>query len=227
MIDIHTHVLPFVDDGSPDLEESVRMVREEVQNGVDTIIATPHHHYHRKYLKSVPEIEEAYNLLKSEIERQNIPVRLLLGQEIYYRSSEDVTQLLKQNLLLPLAGSRMILLEFSLSHAPEDLEEIIYSLNVNGYDVVIAHVERYEWMNYDMIKEIRGEHCKIQVNAGALMGKEVSFFRRQLLKKLIKENLVDFVASDLHSFRPCLMSKAREYVMKLTKSDLPFRSSIE
>lgn len=227
MIDVHTHVLPFVDDGSSSLEESVRMIKEEVENGVDTIVATPHHHFYRSYLKSVSELEEAYLLLKSEIERQKIPVRLLLGQEIYYRSSEDVAELLKQNKLLSIGGTRAVLLEFSTTRAPEDLEEVIYSLNINGYDVIIAHVERYEWMNYDVIAGIRGKHCKIQVNAGALVGKEVSFAKRQLLKKLLKNDLVDYVASDVHSFRPCLMSRARDYVLKVTKSDRPFRNTIE
>ena len=227
MIDVHTHVLPFVDDGSPSLEESLRMVKEEVENGVDTIVATPHHHLYRKYLKSVSEIEEAYLLLKNELAKQKISVNLLLGQEIYYCSSEDVAELLKQNRLLPIAGTRTVLLEFSTTRAPEDLEEVVYSLNVNGYDVIIAHVERYEWMNYDAIANIRGKHCKIQVNAGALVGKEVSFAKKQLLKKLLKNDLVDFVASDVHSFRPCLMSKARDYVLKVTKSDKPFQSTIE
>lgn len=227
MIDIHTHVLPFVDDGSPDLETSIRMIQEEYENGVDAIIATPHHHYYRRFLKSKSEIEESFETLKAEIQKRQIPVQLYLGQEIFYHSGEDFADLLKRGEILPLNGSNTVLLEFSTSRQPEDLEEVIYSFNVNGYRVIIAHVERYEWMTYEKIKAIRSSKCRIQINAGSLVGKEVSFGKRLLLKKLLKEGLVDFVASDVHSFRPTMMSKAKEFVIKATKSEKIFEKTIE
>ena len=206
MKDIHTHVIPYVDDGSKSLETSIAMIKHEISIGVDTIICTPHHIYTR-YEKSVEEIKRQFDLLVKELEKQNLPIKLYLGQEIYFTHKENILQMLKEGKLLTLNNTNRVLLEFSFHREPEDLLDIIYNFNVNGYQVIIAHVERYEWMTYQKVEALRNEGALIQINSDAILG-YTSWKEKRFVKKLLKNNLVDYVASDTHSFRPSTLDKS-------------------
>ena len=207
MIDIHTHVIPFVDDGSKSLEDSITMIKNEIDQGVTEIICTPHHIYNR-YMKSTEEISRNFNLLNEEIKKQNLPIKLFLGQEICYTTKEDLYGMLERKELFTLKGSDIILLEFSFTHKPEDLGDIIYNFKVKGFRVIIAHVERYDWITVDIVKQFINEGAYIQVNANSILGVE-GFKQKHFTKKIIKQGLVDFVASDTHSFRPSRLNEAR------------------
>jgi protein-tyrosine phosphatase len=215
MKDIHTHIIPFVDDGSPDLETSVNMIKHEIDIGVTEIICTPHHIYHR-YEATVKVIKERFNFLKEEVERLNLPIKLYLGQEICYSHREDIIAMLKKGELLTLNNTNRVLLEFSFTREPEDILDIIYNFNVNGYEVIIAHVERYEWMDYNKVLALRNEGALIQINSNSYLGL-TTWSEKRFVKKLLKHNLVDFVASDTHSFRPSTLDKSYK---KIKKPDL-------
>ena len=206
MKDIHTHIIPCVDDGSPNLETSIDMIKHEISIGVDTIYCTPHHILLR-YEKSVEEIKKQFELLKSEVEKQNLPVTLYLGQEICYSHREDIIAMLKAGKLLTLNNTNRVLLEFSFTREPEDLLDIIYNFNVNGYEVIVAHVERYMWMTIDKVKALKQEGALIQINSNSYLGM-TSWKEKRMTRKLIKLNLVDYVASDTHSFRPSSLDKS-------------------
>lgn len=206
MKDIHTHIIPFVDDGSPNLETSINMIKHEIDIGVTEIICTPHHIYHR-YEASATVIKERFNFLKEEVERLNLPIKLYLGQEICYSHREDIIAMLKRGELLTLNNSNRVLLEFSFTREPEDILDIIYNFNVNGYEVIIAHVERYEWMDYNKVLALRNEGALIQINSNSYLGL-TTWKEKRFVKKLLKHNLVDFVASDTHSFRPSTLDKS-------------------
>ena len=206
MTDIHTHIIPSVDDGSPNLETSINMIKHEIEIGVDTIICTPHHIYHR-YEKTVEEIKKQFELLKSEVEKLNLPVKLYLGQEICYTHREDIIKMLKEGKLLTLNNTNRILLEFSFTREPEDVLDVIYNYSVNGYEVIIAHVERYEWMTLDKVKDLRKEGALIQINSNSYLGL-TTWKEKRFTKKLLKLGLVDYVASDTHSFRPSTLDKS-------------------
>ena len=206
MIDIHTHVIPNVDDGSHSLEESLAMIKHEIDIGVDTIYCTPHHIYHR-YEKSVEEIKESFRLLKEAVEKENLPVKLYLGQEICYTHREDTISMLKEGKLLTLNNTNQVLLEFSFTREPEDLMDVIYNFSISGYQVIVAHVERYEWMTYDKVLALRNEGAKIQINSDSVLGR-TSWKEKRFVKKLLKKDLVDYVASDTHSFRPSTLDKS-------------------
>lgn len=212
MTDIHTHIIPCVDDGSPSIEESTKMIKHEIDIGVDTIICTPHHIYGR-YMKSVEEIKEQFELLKGEVEKEKLPIKLLLGQEICYSHREDQITMLKEGKLLTLGGSNKILLEFSFAREPEDILEAIYNFSINGYKVVIAHVERYEWMTYDKVLSLRNEGALIQINSNSYLGL-TTWREKRFTRKLIKNGLVDYVASDTHFFRPSTLDKAYNKIGK-------------
>ena len=212
MVDIHTHIIPCVDDGSPDIETSINMIKHEIAIGVDTIICTPHHIYHR-YEKSVEEIKSQFEPLCEEVKKQNLPIKLLLGQEICYTHREDQVKMLKECKLLTLDGSNRILLEFSFTREPEDLTEVIYNFSINGYQVIIAHVERYDWITLDKVISMRNEGALIQINSNSYLGL-TTFREKRFCKKLLKRNLVDFVASDTHSFRPSTLDKAYQKIKR-------------
>ncbi|MBO6261655.1 MAG: hypothetical protein J6N95_03535 [Bacilli bacterium] len=206
MIDIHTHVIPNVDDGSPDLETSLAMIRHEIDIGVTEIICTPHHIYHR-YEKTVEEITKQFLLLKEAVEKENLPIKLYLGQEICYSHREDQIKMLKEGKLLTLNNTNRILLEFSFTREPEDLLDVLYNFSIHGYEVIIAHIERYEWMTYDKVLSIRNEGAKIQINSNSYLGL-TTWKEKRFVKKLLKKDLVDYVASDTHSFRPSSLDKS-------------------
>ena len=212
MIDIHTHIIPFVDDGSSSLEDSLAMVKHEISIGVDTIICTPHHIFHR-YEKSIEDIKKNFNLLKEEVEKQNLPIKLLLGQEICYTHREDILSFLNEGKLLTLNNSKYVLLEFSFIREPEDITDIVYNFSIKGYKVIIAHVERYEWINMDKVISLKNEGALIQVNSGAIVGFTTGKEKR-FAKKLLKNNLVDIVASDIHSFRKSTLDIALKKTKK-------------
>ena len=206
MIDIHTHVIPNVDDGSPNLETSLEMIKHEISIGVDTIYCTPHHIYHR-YEKSVEEIKKAFQTLKEAVEKEKLPIKLYLGQEICYTHREDILGMLKAGKLLTLNNTNRVLLEFSFTREPEDLLDILYNFSINGYEVIIAHVERYEWISYDKVVALINEGAKIQINSNSYLGL-TTWKEKRFVKKLLKKGLVDYVASDTHSFRPSTLDKS-------------------
>ena len=206
MIDIHTHVIPNVDDGSPNLETSLEMIKHEISIGVDTIYCTPHHIYHR-YEKSVEEISKAFQTLKEAVEKEKLPIKLYLGQEICYTHREDILSMLKAGKLLTLNNTNRVLLEFSFTREPEDLLDILYNFSINGYEVIIAHVERYEWISYDKVVALINEGAKIQINSNSYLGL-TTWKEKRFVKKLLKKGLVDYVASDTHSFRPSTLDKS-------------------
>ena len=210
MIDIHTHIIPNVDDGSHSLEESLAMIKHEIDIGVDTIIATPHHIY-KRYEKSVEEINKRFNELKEAVEKENLPIKLYLGQEICYTHREDQLAMLKNGELLTLNKTNRVLLEFSFTREPEDLLDIIYNYSISGYQIIVAHVERYEWMTLDKVVALRNEGALIQINSDAIVGK-TTWKEKRFVKKLLKKGLVDFVASDTHSFRPSTLDKSYKKV---------------
>ena len=221
MIDIHTHIIPFVDDGSSSLEDSLAMVKHEISIGVDTIICTPHHIKHR-YEKSVEDIKTNFNLLKAEVEKQNLPVKLLLGQEICYTHREDILSFLNEGKLLTLNNTKYVLLEFSFTREPEDITDIIYNFSIKGYKVIVAHVERYEWISLDKVVNLKNEGALIQINSGSLVG-QTTWKEKRFVKKLLNRNLVDIIASDVHSFRKSTLDIA----LKKTKNPKLFNFNFD
>ena len=208
MIDIHTHILPFVDDGSLDNNISIDMLKECVNQGTTDIILTPHY---RKIYKLPP------NVLKGEFEKfkkivsdENLPVNLYLGQEIFI--DEHYKRAFANKKVLSMNDSKFVLLEFDYDKYV-DMPEIVYELKVLGYIPIIAHYERYLNSDLKTAFEIKSLGGLIQVNAESIVGK----FKRiyyGLVKKLFKENLVDFVSSDVHHNRENLLLEANKFVEK-------------
>lgn len=219
LLDIHTHILPNIDDGSPNIETSIEMIKESIDTGVTDIFVTPHH-MRGRYIENIDDIKNKFALLKEEVKKQNLKVNLYLGEEIYISHLENASKLLDQKELLTLNGSKAVLIEFSLSNKPEDFEEIVYNLVCSGYKPIVAHAERYNWITFDEIKFLKNEGALIQVNSDSLLGKNATFKEKMLARKLYKKHMVDYIASDMHSFRrtslAIAMKKFRKYPVNST-----------
>ena len=208
MIDIHTHVLPFVDDGSIDNNLSLDMLKECVNQGVTDIILTPHY---RKIYKLPP------NILKSEFEKfkiivknENLPINLYLGQEIFIE--RDYKQIFADKKVLTMNDSNFALIEFDYEN-DVDMPDIIYELKMLGYTPIVAHYERYLMSDYETALEIKSLGGLIQINAESIVGKTKRYYAG-LIKKLFKNNLVDFVSSDVHFNRVNHLLNAKQFVQK-------------
>ena len=214
LIDIHCHIIPGVDDGAESLEDAVRMLRMEYAQGVRKIIATPH--YRKLYFETPAEIiKRQFGLLKRAAAAAEIDIELYLGCEFHVNM--DMVEILKERETSTLAGSRYVLSEFSGNSELSFIRERIYSLLSGGYRPVVAHVERYRAARDDisLIEEIKEMGALIQVNADNILGKE-GFGTGRFCRKLLKEGLADFVASDCHGSerRITRLGEAFDYVRR-------------
>lgn len=206
MIDIHSHILPEVDDGSENLEQSLQMLKETERQGITDVILTPH--YRPDYMPERENIEKQFAILKSAAKENGINVSLYLGQEIYAFS--EMVKWLKEGKLLPMNDSKYILVEFSAKQEM-DITETVYMLKTQGYIPIVAHLGRYFYADVETALEVKEIGGFIQLNATSLCG---SVFHRRRAMKFIKEGLADFIASDVHYKRKNDMLKAYMLVCK-------------
>ena len=208
MTDIHSHVLPEVDDGSNNLEESIEMLKFAEKAGVDKIVFTPH--FRDSYNMRKNELSERFDSFKSVAKDMGIKAELFLGQEIY--RTEQSISLLKKGELLTMNESKYVLVEFNLRHY-SDVTEAVYEFVSAGFVPIVAHVERYPYVEPADVREIKEIGGLIQVNAASVVGKPNKKYKKTV-KRYLKEDLVDFVASDIHYTRENHMEEAYKYVMK-------------
>ena len=206
MVDIHSHILPMVDDGSKSLECSLALVKQEVELGVTDIICTPH--YRSSFNKTPTELQDAFESFKSKVKENGIPVNLYLGQEIFVNN--DIKKLLKENSVLTMNGTDYILIEFDFTRYQE-ISEIVYELKMMGYKPIVAHPERYSYIDLEEVYEIKKLGGYIQVNAESIVNRRGPF---KFVKQMFKEGFVDFVASDIHAERVNLLAEAERIVCK-------------
>lgn len=207
MIDIHCHILPGLDDGSDNLEESLRMARFAVDGGTSAIIVTPHsnipesfqNHFGKHYTETFLE-------LKSALKAENIPLKIYPGHEIFFDG--NIIEPIKKRRLLTLAGSDYPLVEFDFTEDAESVYTKLRILVAEGLTPVVAHPERYAFVAEDDFApyRLKAIGCLLQLNKGSLKG---NFGRSAYIasNNIIKNELADFVASDAHSpymRTPCL-----------------------
>jgi len=197
MIDIHTHIIPEADDGSEDIEESLGMLKKGWERGISSVCATPH------ILKKVDyqleqKILSGFELLKKRISEGNLGVEIFLGAEIHI--SQWTEDFRKSRYFTINNNQRYPLLELPLNHIPDYVEQVIFKLCLDGYFPVLAHPERsmIEETDLKRLEKIADLGALFQLNAGSLLG----HFGKKVKKfsiKLLKNELVHFVASDAHN----------------------------
>ncbi len=195
MIDLHSHILPRLDDGSQSLEESLAMARLAVESGVQAMVATPHCADGR-----AREVSDSWQLLRAALEEMQIPLRVYPGMEIL--GTADTVRLLRQGQLITINDSRYPLMEFPFRAEVRENTEILKSVICAGYRPVIAHPERYECVQLDprCINTWHEMGCLLQVNRGSLLGRFGSA-ARDMAFALVDRGFAAVVASDAHSPR--------------------------
>lgn len=206
MIDIHSHILNSVDDGSRNLEQSLAMLKEEENQGVTDVVLTPH--YRADYLPKSGDIRLKFAELKEYAKKNGINVKLHLGQEIFV--FEGIANALEDGKVLSVNGGKYVLVEFSTKHV-NDIPETVYMLVKNGFIPIVAHIGRYFYADIETAREVKDIGGLIQINASSLCGS--CAYKRKALA-LIRAGLVDFVASDVHYNRKNYMLKAYKKVEK-------------
>lgn len=199
MIDIHCHILPGIDDGAATIEDSVVMARAAVQEGITTIIATPHHK-NNKFSNPKSSILTKVNDLNTVLKQENIPLTILPGQEV--RIYGEVLEDYYKEEILTLNHTKYLFIEFPSSSVPRYAERLLYELQTEGIIPIIVHPERNKELQEkpDLLYQFVKNGALTQVTASSVagyFGKNVKKFSEQL----IEHNLTHFLASDAHNLR--------------------------
>ena len=206
MIDIHSHVIFDVDDGACDIGQSIKIIEEMISVGVTDLICTPHYRL-KMFETDYEKIKTNFNALCDKVLELNLNINLYLGREVYFDKS------IYNNLeLFTMNNNKIILIEFSYTINP-DVEEILYNLKRLGYIVIIAHVERYVYLSFDDIVNLKSKNVYIQINASTIVGRGGRKEKKRALK-LIKAGVVDFIASDIHYNRTNYLNQAYNILYK-------------
>ena len=209
MIDIHSHLVPYVDDGSDDNAKSIERLKEAVEMGVTDMILTPHFRYGMFETDAVEAIKQ-FEDFKERVKKEGISVNLYFGQEVH--NSRTLKEDLNSGYVKTLAGSKYVLLEFAFL-GNSDVTGVAYSLVYGGYIPVIAHYERYACYSLDDAYEIKSFGGKIQINANSFSGHNGKRAKKAVVE-LLDNDLVDYVASDLHVDRHNELAYAYNFVKK-------------
>ena len=220
LFDIHCHFVPGVDDGADSMEESLWLLGREYEDGVRSIILTPHFRY-QMFETPMEMVQERFDALcEAAEEKFGDGLRLYLGCELH--ASEDMAEKLQARERLTMAGSRYVLVEFSHSDNKSYIMNHVQNLCMNGYIPIIAHVERYAATRKDMdfLWDLKKAGALIQMNADGINGRE-GFAGKSFAKKVMREDLLDFIGSDAHNRTDRFpeMGKCFKQVSKLMGED--------
>jgi len=212
MIDLHSHILPGVDDGAPDLVAAMEMAELAVADGITTMACTPHI-LPGLYANDAESITTSVADLSTHLRNAGIPLNLVAGADIHV--APDLLEKLQSGVVPTLNGSRYFLLEPPHHVAPQWIEELADRILKAEFVPIITHPERLSWIeaHFPIIARLNEAGCRIQITAGALLG---HFGRRAQFyaERLIAEERVDVVATDAHSVkrRPPSLKGARRWL---------------
>lgn len=212
MKDIHNHILFGIDDGSNDLEESIKIIQEAIRNGYTDLVLTPHYREKEGYTCNNRNKYKIFKQLKEEIEKRNIKINLYLGNEITL--DEDFFYYLKTNQLLSLNDSKYLLLELPFQSRFHELYEVIGELKRLDLVPIIAHPERYEDYHIEDYQKLIQEGVLLQGNIGSLYGK-YGVKAKNKLEEMLKRHMIHFIGSDTHHDGQTSYSRIHDVVEKI------------
>ena len=194
-VDIHSHLIPGIDDGSKDIVKSIELILALKELGYKKLITTPHIKKD-SYPNTSESIKMAFNSLKKILVEKNIDIDINFAAEYYI--DENFTKLLNKKDILTF-GDNYLLFEFSYIYKPINFLEIIYEMQEYGYKPVLAHPERYMYFhqNFDIYHKLKEQGVLFQVNLNSTVG-YYSKSVQNIARKLSDNGLIDFLGSDTH-----------------------------
>ncbi len=191
IIDVHAHILPGVDDGAKDMNESMKMLLLAASQGITGVIATPHYS-RRRVIHNLDQLAEE---LERRIRRFFPDFFVYLGQETYYH--EGLSDRLRDGTALTMAGSRYVLVEFDITVSYEKLYQGIRKLLTAGYLPILAHIERYACLRTMDTDELLSCGCVLQMNYESLDGHWLSSNVRWC-RSQVKKGSIHLLGTDMH-----------------------------
>lgn len=198
-IDIHSHLLPGIDDGAKNIEDSIELISKMSSYGINNFITTPHV-LGTVWPNSSDKILDTLDILLEELEKRDMG-HLKISAAAEYMMDEQFCELLKKRDLLTIKEDSL-LVEMSYLNAPVNLFEILFDIQLAGYRPILAHPERYNFYhnNFDDYQKLKNAGCRFQMNMLSLTGYYGESVKKTA-EKLIKQNMIDFVGSDTHHHR--------------------------
>jgi protein-tyrosine phosphatase len=195
-VDMHSHVLPGIDDGAQTPEESIMLIRKMMDLGIRKIIATPH--IMIDYYRNTSEtINDALTILKAELVKENIDIDISAAAEHYF---DETFQARVESHNLMTMGDNHVLFEFSFINLPPNYTPVVQKMRDLGYKPILAHPERYPYMTLEQFKNLHDWGCDFQLNTISLTGYYGRDVKAQA-EMLIDNNLIDYISSDMHHLR--------------------------
>lgn len=207
-IDIHSHLLPGVDDGAKTIDESLYLLQQAINDGIEYIVLTPHYIKNGEFRLKREDIIARYQEFKHIVLTEGLDIKLLLGNELYIHS--DLDEMIMKKEVCTLNNTSYVLVEFPFDKYKDEYDEYLYNIALNGNKIIIAHPERYGYVqaNVDFCKRWLKEGYYLQSNQNSLFN-----YCEKTTIKLLENNWISFIASDAHNKnRPCILSKAYDKV---------------
>jgi len=218
--DMHSHFIPGIDDGSASVEESIEMLQELMRMGYRKFITTPH--IQPEFFPNTEDIiRQKTTELKAELEKRNFKCDLIAAAE-YYVDENFLSSIGNRRLLT--FGEQYVLIEVSMMAKSGDLEKVIFELILQGYKVVLAHVERYPYMyenRLDYYASLKDKDVLLQVNLRSFIG-QYGEIQKKIARELAEKNMIDMLGTDMHKpLQLKMLSDAMhdEHVQKLLREN--------
>lgn len=196
MIDMHSHILPNIDDGARSVEETFHLIQEAKEVGFEAIIATSHY-MEGYYETDAPEREVWVKAIYDKLQEKNIDINLYLGNEIYL--SENMITLLEEGKASTINDTSYVLFEMPLNVEPLNLYDVIYEMQQYKLVPILAHPERYSFVQEEpeLIYDLIQKGVLMQANYASIIG-YYGQKAQMIVKKLLENNMIHFLGSDVH-----------------------------
>lgn len=196
MIDFHTHIIPNIDDGSRSIEETFNLIKEAKEAGFEGIVLTSHY-IENYYETDVPERDMWVKVISDNLKQKGIETDLYLGNEIYI--SGNMMNLLIEGKASTINNSSYVLFEMPLNAEPMNLYDVIYSLQENKLIPVLAHPERYSFIQKEpeLVYDLIEKGVLMQANYGSILG-QYGEKAQMIVRRFLENNMIHFLGTDVH-----------------------------
>jgi len=224
MVDMHSHVLPGIDDGAQTPEDSIYLIKKMMDLGIKKVIATPH--VMIDYYRNTAEtINGALAILKAELVKQDISITVEAAAEHMF--DEGFEEKVDTDKLM-LMKDGYVLFELSFINKPPNLIPVIQKILDKGYKPILAHPERYPYLTIDELKNIRSWGCNLQLNTISLTGYYGAEVKK-VAESFVDNQMIDFISSDMHHPRHAAALKQAllmPYMEKLMAEEYPLKNKM-